>query len=137
MWQTDWADKALQDSSVRRQSPTLDTSAVASVYLLSWCEHCIECAVPDCFSLCPLYVRRLDRKCARFKGGISPNPAFPGLFPYGAEIEFRRWGKLESTFGFGSVTPKQVRALTGSIVLCSVASAPLPLCSDGLALTTG
>ena len=56
-------------------------------------------------------MRRRDRKCARFKNGISPNPKYPGLFPFGAEIEFRRWGKLESTFGFGSVKPWQARLL--------------------------
>jgi FkbH-like protein len=67
--------------------------------------------VPDCYALCPLYVSRRDRKCARFKNGISPNPKYPGLFPFGAEIEFRRWGKLESTFGFGSVKPQRARWL--------------------------
>lgn len=111
MWQTDWADKLKETAGAAQDSSTLDSEAVAAVYLLSWCEHCIECALPDCFSLCPLYVQRLDRKCARFKRGIYPNANFPGLFSYGAEIEFRRWGKLESAFGFGSVSPRSVRLL--------------------------
>lgn len=108
MWQTDWADK-FRHVVHSPHSSGLDSASVAAVYLLSWSEHCIECAVPDCFQVCPLYVSRLDRKCARFKRGISTNPSFPGLFSYGAEIEFRRWGKLESTFGFGGVSPRTVR----------------------------
>ena len=112
MWQTDWADRPRQTANPEGpQISTLAPAGVRSAYLLSWCEHCIECAVPDCYALCPLYVRRRDRKCARFKNGIVRNPQYPGLFPFGAEIEFRRWGKLESTFGFGSLKPGQARWL--------------------------
>src|SRR5579859_6006120 len=112
MWQTDWAEKPRQiATSDTPQGSFLSPASVGAAYLLSWNEHCIECAIPDCFALCALYVRRRDRKCARFKYGIVPNSKYPGLFSFGAEIEFRRWGKLESTFGYGSVTPKQVRLL--------------------------
>lgn len=112
MWQTDWAERPRQTTNTEGpQSSTLAPATVSSAYLLSWNEHCIECAVPDCYALCPLYARRRDRKCARFKNGISPNPQYPGLFPFGAEIEFRRWGKLESSFEFGSVKPWQARWL--------------------------
>ena len=112
MWQTDWAEAPRQTANTEGpQISTLAPESVSSTYLLSWNEHCIECAVPDCYALCPLYVRRRDRKCARFKYGISPNPKYPGLFPFGAEIEIRRWGKLESTFGFGAVKPWQARLL--------------------------
>ncbi len=112
MWQTDWAERPRQTADLEApQVSTLEPEAVSSAYLLSWTEHCTECAVPDCYALCPLYVRRRDRKCARFKNGITPNPKYPGLLPYGAEVEFRRWGKLESTFGFGSVKPLQARLL--------------------------
>jgi len=111
MWQTDWAE-ARQTASIEEPLvSTLQPAAVRSTYLLSWSEHCVECAVPDCYALCPLYVSRRDRKCARFKYGIFPNPQYPGLFPFGAEIEFRRWGKLESNFGFGSVETRQARWL--------------------------
>lgn len=115
MWQTDWAERPRQTAESKGpegpQVSILEPAAVSAAYLLSWTEHCIECAIPDCYALCPLYVRRRDRKCARFKNGISPNAKYPGLFPFGAEIEFRRWGKLESSFGFGSVKPWQARWL--------------------------
>src|SRR5580698_5770089 len=108
MWQTDWAEQSGQTIPPEPpHSSALTPDSVTAAYLLSWTEHCIECAVPDCYALCSLYVQRRDRKCARFKNGIVPNPQYPGLFPFGAEIEFRRWGKLESGFGFGSVKPRQ------------------------------
>src|ERR1700733_1118988 len=112
MWQTDWAEQSGQTIPPEPPpSSAVAPDSVTAAYLLSWTEHCIECAVPDCYALCSLYVQRRDRKCARFKNGIVPNPQYPGLFPYGAEIEFRRWGKLESAFGFGAVTPDRARFL--------------------------
>lgn len=84
---------------------------VRSVYSLFWVEHCVECAVPDCYTMCPLYVARRDRKCARFKNGISPNWQYPGLFDYGADVEFRRWGKLEANFNVGGLSARQVRVV--------------------------
>src|SRR5580698_5289722 len=110
MWQTDWAERPGQSVKPEEaQISALAPASVRSTYLLSWNEHCIECAVPDCYALCSLYVARRDRKCSRFKFGIAPNSKYPGLFPFGAEVEFRRWGKLESNFGFGSVRPSEVR----------------------------
>jgi FkbH-like protein len=113
MWQTDWAEKPRQTADVEMtsQASTLSPASIRSVYLLLWSEHCIECTVPECYKVCPLYVPRRDRNCARFKNGISPNAQYPGLFPFGAEVEFRRWAKLESKFGFGSVKPKRARLL--------------------------
>ena len=114
MWQTDWSETPQEQAdSAQPYVSTVESSLIATTYLLSWTEHCVECAVPECYALCPLYVRRLDRKCARFKNGIFPNPNYPGLFRFGAEIQFRRWGKLESTFGFGSVDVFQARLLDG------------------------
>lgn len=112
MWQTDWAEKPPGPSSTEAPHVSaLSLDEISAAYLLFWNEHCIECAVPDCYALCPLYVSRRDRKCARLKYGIVPNSKYPGLFPYGAEVEFRRWGKIESTFGFGAVKPRAARVL--------------------------
>ncbi len=69
---------------------------VVSVMPLLWEEHCAECTVPECYSSCLLYQEREDKKCARFVYGIYPNSSIGGLFTYGAEIHFRRWGKLQS-----------------------------------------
>ena len=96
MYQLTWRDKKLwgkKDEVI--DSPLLDR-VVEKAALLLWVEHCVECAVPYCYSSCPLYVERRDKKCARFTYGIYPNPNFSGLYSYGADITFRRWGKLES-----------------------------------------
>ena len=63
---------------------------------IQWQEHCIECTVPYCFSTCNLYVQRRDRKCARLVYGIVRNPGFAGLLNVGADLRFRRWGKIEA-----------------------------------------
>ena len=50
-----------------------------------WQEHCVECAPPDCYNSCTLFVKREDNNCARFINGIYPNHNFPGLNNFGAE----------------------------------------------------
>lgn len=69
---------------------------VRSIARLVWEEHCVECVVPQCYTSCKLYAPRADQKCARFAYGIMPNSAVGGPFGYGADIEFRRWAKLEA-----------------------------------------
>ncbi len=64
--------------------------------LLLWGEHCIECAVPDCFTTCDLYEARADERCRRFQYGIYRNPNFPSARGFGAEVVFKRWGKIEA-----------------------------------------
>lgn len=96
MYQLTWRDEKLWGKKDEvLDSPPLDRVAEKAALLL-WVEHCVECAVPYCYSSCPLYVERRDKKCARFAYGIYPNPNFSGLYSYGADITFRRWGKLES-----------------------------------------
>jgi HAD superfamily phosphatase (TIGR01681 family) len=71
---------------------------------LRWGEHCTECAFPSCYSTCSLYVERGDKNCARFAYGVYPNPHFSGHFKFGADILFRRWGKLEAALNGASVS---------------------------------
>jgi hypothetical protein len=75
---------------------------VARVLHLRWAEHCLECAVPECYRLCPLYVRRRDGQCSRFVYGIYPDDRFSGHYSYGADITFRRWGKIQADLNFTS-----------------------------------
>lgn len=63
---------------------------------LLWGEHCIECAAPDCFATCDLYDARPDERCRRFDYGIYRNRRYPAARGYGAEVVFRRWGKIEA-----------------------------------------
>ncbi len=79
--------------------------------LLHWQEHCLECAPPLCYQTCPLFVARSDQKCARFVYGMVRNPAVSGLFDYGADLRFRRWGKLEASITGRSVSVDTHRML--------------------------
>lgn len=69
--------------------------AEKSAFLL-WGEHCIECAAPACYRTCDLYLARPDTRCRRFEFGAYPNEAIRGSRGPGAEIVFRKWGKLEA-----------------------------------------
>lgn len=82
----------------------LDRNDVARALHVVWQEHCVECAVPDCYRTCALYEARADGNCARFKYGIYPNPGFSGQFEFGADIHFRRWAKLEAALGPASAS---------------------------------
>jgi FkbH-like protein len=98
MYDLTWQDKkrwraAGGTERIPQTSADLPVSCTAE---LLWEEHCVECAVPECYTMCRLYVPRRDKRCARFIYGIYPNRLTSGLFPYGADIRFRRWGKLEA-----------------------------------------
>jgi FkbH-like protein len=78
------------------QPSAVDRDEIEAIWFMRWEEHCVECAMPHCYSTCSLYARRADLQCARFVNGIVPNPAFPGQLPHGAQVGFKRWGKLEA-----------------------------------------
>ncbi len=80
----------LEQSKVRKRN-------IRSVMPLKWEEHCVECAMPACYTTCSLYNRRRDGDCARFVYGIVPDKQFKGCYNYGADIRFRKWGKLEAS----------------------------------------
>jgi FkbH-like protein len=81
---------------------------VARMSFLVWGEHCIECAAPSCYRTCDLYDRRPDGRCRRFAYGIFRNKNFPCLRGYGAEVLFKKWGKLEAR---GNTRLESVRAV--------------------------
>lgn len=69
---------------------------VERISFLVWGEHCVECAAPACFSTCDLYEPRPDQRCRRFVYGAYRNEHFASLRGYGAEIEFKKWAKIEA-----------------------------------------
>jgi FkbH-like protein len=98
MYDLTWRDAkrwraATQDKPISSAPPDPPVTHAA---LLLWEEHCVECSIPECYTSCPLYVARRDQKCARFAYGIFPNPEVSGSLAYGADVYFRRWGKLEA-----------------------------------------
>ena len=98
MYQLTWKNKnsyADQEEVILLNDSVID-DPIERVLPLYWEEHCVECAIPFCYSSCPLYNKRKDQKCARFTYGIFPNNNTSGLLEFGADINFERWAKLES-----------------------------------------
>lgn len=80
---------------------------------LLWGEHCIECAAPDCYATCDLYQARPDMRCRRFEFGMFKNRNFPSAAGFGAEVKFRRWGRIEARGNAALMPSGRVRALEG------------------------
>ena len=98
MYQLKWTNKKVWKRYAGEAVPAVcpDDKEAVRVSLLVWEEHCVECSAPQCFKSCGLYADRGDGNCRRFSYGIYPNRKFAGLFGYGADIRFKRWGKLEA-----------------------------------------
>ena len=99
MFQLKWANKDLWSSDgISAIEPSkIDKRNITRVLKMDWEEHCVECAIPECYHNCPLYEQRKDGACARFVYGIIPNPKFSGHYNFGADVTFRRWGKIEAS----------------------------------------
>ncbi len=98
MYQLTWKSRSGWREMAGDLAPPAPPSerAVRGAAVLMWEEHCVECAVPSCYRVCPLYMARGDGQCARFAYGIYPNRSVEGALVFGADIRFRRWGKLEA-----------------------------------------
>jgi FkbH-like protein len=81
---------------------------IKKVSLLNWEEHCIECAVPLCYSSCLIYEKREDLKCVRIKNGLVRDYNFKGYFNFGISCEFKKWGKLETIISPTMVSKNQL-----------------------------
>ena len=79
----------------REHSHIGDKYKVEKLIPLFWREHCLECAMPLCYSTCPIYSQRMDGRCIRFAHGITP-VKFDGELKVGALIEMKRWAKLQT-----------------------------------------
>ncbi|HLO35523.1 MAG TPA: HAD-IIIC family phosphatase, partial [Candidatus Deferrimicrobium sp.] len=108
---TEWGTAPGPDPRSADGPSALDIRSVELAKAFVWAEHCIECAIPDCYAVCPLYVARRDKKCARFTYGIYANPKFAGLLDRGADVHFRRWGRLEAPIAAGAASPRRLRQL--------------------------
>lgn len=77
---------------------------ISDLSSLHWAEHCVECAMPQCYKTCDFYTPRKDGKCQRFVHGIqkirlsNQTPLF--------KIQFKMWGNLE-TQGSHQLYPKK------------------------------
>jgi FkbH-like protein len=106
MFEFDWAGRkrVAPASPVARGAIAIE--GARRVAPLLWEEHCTECAIPECYTSCPLYVRRSDDACARFAAGIEPSAG--GLIGPGGTVTFRQWGKLTSAVPAGLTSARIV-----------------------------
>jgi FkbH-like protein len=113
VYEFDWANEALwtREAAVNPVQSSLPHQRVAETLLVHWEEHCMECAPPHCYTVCPLYVARGDHRCARFVYGVYPHPSFQGLLNRGADVRFRRWGKIETRLSGRMVSVERHRRL--------------------------
>ena len=72
---------------------------VKGVLPLFLMEHCVECAMPFCYSTCSMYENRRDKRCRRFDFG-QQRIHFSDSVLDGATVSFRRWAKLGSYIPF-------------------------------------
>lgn len=98
MYQLKWANRKLW--TLEKSKPfgkaAFNRNDIKTILNVIWEEHCLECAWPNCYSSCELYVKRPDYNCSRLVYGIVPNYNFKGHYNFGADIKFRKWGKLEA-----------------------------------------
>jgi len=116
MYQIEWFDKAVYDRGEENKNTThykskINNADIAYVSISHWEEHCLECAPPACYASCSLFSERKDKKCRNLYYGINRNRAYSGLFPYGAEVKYRKWGKLEMEVNNNFATIGQIHGL--------------------------
>ena len=68
--------------------------SITSFSILPWEEHCIECAMPACYTTCNLYEPRKDGKCRRFQHGFGLVEFQSPTVDHIAKVAFKRWGSL-------------------------------------------
>jgi len=129
-WQDAAAWRQRTSAGGRLPAPPPDP-AISHAGLICWEEHCVECAMPQCYASCSLYIPRADRKCARFAYGIIPNREVAGLFPWGADIRFRRWAKLQAALPSSLLMP-QVETLQAESALLNGAERAVTTISNAL-----
>jgi FkbH-like protein len=97
MFEFDKYDRGLHKAPmISPPNGLLPPQQIERAALLIWGEHCTECAAPDCFKSCDLYVARPDGRCRRMPFGMAPNHAIAGSRGPGAEVVFGKWAKLEA-----------------------------------------
>ena len=116
MYQYEWFDPVVYDKEQGvEQFPDfasqINIEDIQSVLVSNWQEHCHECAPPLCYQTCSLYERRKDSKCKNLFYGIYRHPGFSGLMPFGADMRFRKWGKLETAVHDKVYAVSQIRDL--------------------------
>ncbi len=97
MFDFDQYDRTRHQVSPERLIATYQPiKAVRALSFLWWGEHCMECAAPQCYESCALYMPRADGGCRRLTWGFRRDRRFASLRSYGVDLAFATWGKIEA-----------------------------------------
>jgi FkbH-like protein len=98
MYQLEWPDiKAWKkEKPVPSGISMVDRKNIHSVLGLRWEDHCVECGFPECYSSCVLFQKKADGHCSRLAYGMIRNDLFSGLYNFGVDLKFLKWGKIEA-----------------------------------------
>jgi FkbH-like protein len=89
-----WENAELIPEAVRIRWAGLSNHVTARS-LISWGEHCTECAIPHCFLTCDLYQqRKIDLSCRRFTEGMVCVQGVESIVPWLLKIQFKQWAKI-------------------------------------------
>lgn len=83
---------------------------------LVWQEHCVECAMPECYHTCAHYKRRSDGRCRLFKYGIERFKNKDAILGQNVVIEMDEWAKLETFFFTSGFPIKKGKAINNVVV---------------------
>ncbi|WP_262148708.1 HAD-IIIC family phosphatase [Chryseobacterium foetidum] len=116
-------DILFKGKSIRQRHAKIESKFqkkdIDRVSLLNWEEHCIECAVPLCYTTCLIYEKREDLKCVRIKNGLVRDYNYKGYFNFGIACEFKKWGKLETVISPTMVSTNQLNFIIAGDKLAS------------------
>lgn len=76
----------------------VNKDSVEIISPLVWQEHCVECAMPECYGQCVRYRKRIDGRCKLFKNGIERIKNKNAILGMNVTIDMDDWAKLETFF---------------------------------------
>jgi len=88
--------------------------ALERIAPLVWQEHCVECAMPLCYSSCAHYRKRADGRCRRFKYGIEKFRRNGSILDENVVINMNEWAKLETFFFTAGFSYKNVYIISSA-----------------------
>jgi len=95
MYAFEWYKKPRQQTTPVNVTEAPSYSVKSCAPLL-WAEHCLECAVPECFDSCVRYRGREDGRCRLFANGIRRIKTKSGILGHSAYLTFEGWSKLQA-----------------------------------------
>ena len=99
---------------------------VSRVVPLMWGEHCLECAVPECYRSCTKFEPRDDKRCKRFLNGIEKVDEVNGMWGHAVKITFKEWAKVEAIFLSNTIGIGFAKKLNALFDFTTVVSKILP-----------